>query len=41
MALISRGGWWERGVEPFQWKGGCNFYIKNELKSKIFNAKKS
>ena len=32
-------GCWERGGDFFQ--GGCNFHIKNKLKSKIFNDKKS
>ena len=27
------------GGGPFE--GGCNFYIKNKLKSKMFNDKKS
>ena len=30
---------WERGGNFFQ--GGCNFDIKNKLKSEIFNDKKS
>ena len=33
-------GCWERGSDFFQW-GGCNFHIKNKLKSEIFNDKKS
>ena len=40
--LIFRGGFWEReegGSDLFE--GGCNFYIKNKLKSKTFNDKKS
>ena len=32
------GGCWERGGDFFQ--GGCNFYIKDKLKSEIFNDKK-
>ena len=32
-------GCWERGGDFFQ--GGCNFHIKNKLKSEIFNDKKS
>ena len=32
-------GCWERGGDFFQ--GGCSIYIKNELKSEIFNDKKS
>ena len=32
------GGCWERWGDFFQ--GGCNFYIKNKLKSEIFNDKK-
>ena len=36
---IFRGGCWERGGDFFQ--GGCSFYIKNKLKSEIFNSKKS
>ena len=32
------GGCWERGGDFFQ--GGCNFHIKNILKSEIFNNKK-
>ena len=32
-------GCWERGGDFFQ--GGCNFYIKNELRSEIFDNKKS
>ena len=34
------GGCWERWSDFFQW-GGCNFHIKNKLKSEIFNDKKS
>ena len=35
-------GLWERGGEwvSFFEGGGCNFYIKNKLKSEIFNGKK-
>ena len=33
------GGCWERGGDFFQ--EGCSFYIKNKLKSQIFNDKKS
>ena len=36
--LIFRGGYWERGGDLFQ--GGYSFYIKNKLKSQIFNEKK-
>ena len=39
---------WEGGVDPFKWMGGgggggggYSFYIKNKLKSEIFNDKKS
>ena len=32
------GGCWEREGDFFQ--GGCNFYIKDKLKSEIFNDKK-
>ena len=40
--LIFRGGCWERGgVGSDLFEGGCNFYIKNKLKSKTFNDKKS
>ena len=31
-----RGGCWERGGD-FLNGGGCNFHIKNKLKSEIFN----
>ena len=31
-------GYWERGGEFF--KGGCSFYMKNKLKSEVFNEKK-
>ena len=34
-----RGGSWERGGDFFQGRG-CNFHIKNKLKSEIFNDKK-
>ena len=35
------GGCWERGGGwLFSGGGGCSFYIKRELKSKIFNNKK-
>ena len=34
-----RGGCWERGGDFF--REGCNFYIKNKLKSEIFNDKKN
>ena len=37
---IFRGGCWEGGGDFFQ-RGGCSFYIKNKLKSEIFNDKKS
>ena len=37
---LLKGGWWERGGDIFQGKG-CNFYIKDKLKSEIFNDKKS
>ena len=30
---------WERGSDFFQGEG-CNFYIRNKSKSKIFNVKK-
>ena len=33
------GGCWERGGDVFQ--GGCNFLTKNNLKSGMFNDKKS
>ena len=34
-----KAGCWERGVDLFQeGEGGCNFYVKNELKSEIFNS---
>ena len=36
---LSDGGCWERGGDIFQ--GGCNFQIKNKLKSEIFKEKKS
>ena len=37
--IIFRGSWW--GVTFLKVKGGgCNFYIKNQPKSKIFNDKK-
>ena len=36
---LLEGGCWERGGDFFQ--GGCNFHIKNKLKSEIFNDKKS
>ena len=36
---LSDQGFWERGGYIFQ--GGCNFQIKNKLKSEIFNDKKS
>ena len=32
-------GCWERGGDFFQ-GGGCDFHIKNKLKSEIFNDKK-
>ena len=32
------GGCWEKGGNLFQ--EGCSFYIKNKLKSEIFNDKK-
>ena len=32
-------GCWEKGGDLFQ--GDCSFYIKNKLKSEIFNNKKS
>ena len=32
--------YWERGGVNF-FQGGCNFDIKNKLKSEIFNDKKS
>ena len=35
------GGCWERGGWLFLGEGGCSFYIKNKLKSEIFNKKKS
>ena len=35
---LLEGDCWERGGDFFQ--GGCNFHIKNKLKSEIFNAKK-
>ena len=39
---IFRGGCWERGGWLFLGEGrGCSFYIKNKLKSEIFNKKKS
>ena len=32
-----KAGCWERGVDLFQeGEGGCNFYVKNKLKSEIF-----
>ena len=31
----------ERGGDFFQRGGGCSFYVKNKLKSEIFNNKKS
>ena len=31
----------ERGGDFFQGEEGCSFYIKNELKSEVFDAKKS
>ena len=31
---------WERGGWLFSGRGSCNFHIKNELKSEIFNGKK-
>ena len=37
---LLEGGWWEGG-DFFQEAGGCNFHIKNKLKSEIFNDKKS
>ena len=37
-----RGGCWESGGWLFSGgKGGCNFHIKNKLKSEIFNGKQS
>ena len=36
---VLEGGCWERRGDFFQ--GGCNFYIKNKLKSEIFNDKRS
>ena len=36
---LFEGGCWERGGDFFQ--GGCNFYIKYELKSEMFNDKKN
>ena len=33
-------GCWERGGWLFSREGGCNFYVKNKLKSEIFNDKK-
>ena len=36
---LLEGGCWERGGDFFQ--EGCNFHIKNKLKSEIFNDKKS
>ena len=36
------GGCWERGGgELFQEEGGCDFHIKNKLKSETFNDKQS
>ena len=37
--LFLKGGCWERGANFFQ--AGCNFLTKNELKSELFNEKKS
>ena len=41
--LSFRRGWWETGGDLFEGGGNgvCNFYIKNKLKSGIFNDKKS
>ena len=36
---LLEGGWWERSEWLFS--GGCNFYIKDKVKSEIFNDKKS
>ena len=36
---VYKGGCWERGGDFFH--GDCSFYIKNKLKSEIFNDKKS
>ena len=36
--LLLEGACWESGGWLFP--GGCNFYTKNKLKSKIFNDKK-
>ena len=36
-AVLGKGGWIFQGG----WGGGCSFYITNELKSEIFNEKKS
>ena len=33
-------GYWEKGGWPYS-GGGCSFYIKNKLKSEIFNDKES
>ena len=38
---LLEGGCWEKGDNFFQEGGGCNFRIKKELKSEIFNDKKS
>ena len=43
---LLEGGCWERGGDFFQGRGrgggrgGCNFQMKNKLKSEIFNEKK-
>ena len=37
---LLEGRYWERGGDIFQ-GGGCTFYIKNKLKSEVFNDKKS
>ena len=36
MGLVGKSGWPVQG-----WGGSCNFYIKNKIKSEIFNDKES
>ena len=31
----------KEGGDIFEWEGGCNFYVKDKLKSELFNDKKS
>ena len=39
--IFLEGGCWERRGDFFQGGGGVQFYIKNKLKSEIFNDEKS